>query len=240
MPTTGDHAPLPPIFRVDLHEVGSTNDEVRCRGSDIPQNGFLLVTARRQTRGRGRLGRAWESPEGGAWLTLARPIGRPDAAGPLGLVVAAAVAEAVEGLVGSPVSVRWPNDVLIGDLKVGGLLGETWDEGGRRVLGLGIGVNGNNPVPEVGLRTAATSVSRAAGGPVDLGGLIDAIVTHTALAWLRFEATGFDDQTRARVTCRLAQLGRAVSVGPARGVLIGLDTDAALVLDTGEGLIRVR
>lgn len=88
-----------------------------------------LIFATRQTQGRGRLGRRWESPDGGAYFSLILRPTRPFTEAPqLSLVAGLAVAEAIrERLVGRvlPISVRWPNDILIDGKKVAGILAET-------------------------------------------------------------------------------------------------------------------
>lgn len=105
-----------------------------------------LVFAARQTQGRGRLGRKWESPEGGAYFSLILRPTRPPAEIPqLSLVAGLAAAEAIKGsdpFLGSDpvprVSIRWPNDVLIDGKKVAGILVEAKDN--AVVVGMGINV----------------------------------------------------------------------------------------------------
>ena len=84
-----------------------------------------LVWAARQEQGRGRLGRTWASPEGGVYLSLILKPSRPPAEIPqLSLVAGLAVAEAIQELTGLFASIRWPNDLLINEQKVAGILAE--------------------------------------------------------------------------------------------------------------------
>jgi BirA family biotin operon repressor/biotin-[acetyl-CoA-carboxylase] ligase len=111
-----------------------------------------LVVARRQCFGHGQLGRRWESPAGGVWLSAALPwpAEPQDAAAP-GLAVALALAQALIAR-GAPVRLKWPNDLLLltpaGPRKLAGLLPGLRLRGSRiRWARIGLGLNGRNPVP---------------------------------------------------------------------------------------------
>jgi BirA family biotin operon repressor/biotin-[acetyl-CoA-carboxylase] ligase len=98
-----------------------------------------LVFAARQEQGRGRLGRTWVSPEGGAYCSIMlRPTRSPAEIPQLSLVAGLATAEAIRELTGLSPSIRWPNDVLINDLKVAGILVEARNN--AVVVGIGINV----------------------------------------------------------------------------------------------------
>ena len=148
-------------------EVDSTNDVVT-RAGRLGADEGLAVFAESQRAGRGRQGRRWSSAPGlGLWFSvLLRPRGATT--GPLALLAAAAVAEAVEATVGQPAGVKWPNDMLLAGRKVAGVLIESAVEG---FVVLGVGVNANQRAedfpPE--LRQRAGSLASAAGGwcPVD-------------------------------------------------------------------------
>jgi len=104
--------------------------------------------ADRQTAGRGRRGRAWVSPfAGNLYLSLGwRFEGGPAALGPLSLVAGAATAEAIEAETGVAVGLKWPNDLYIGDRKLGGLLVELAGEpAGPCDIVLGVGINLHMP-----------------------------------------------------------------------------------------------
>jgi BirA family transcriptional regulator, biotin operon repressor / biotin---[acetyl-CoA-carboxylase] ligase len=124
-----------------LDEVVSTSSwaqELLDRG--YPEG--TAVVARAQTGGRGRMGRTWTSPPGGLYMTLIlRPRIGPERLGWIALCGGIAAAEALAGLSGGAVQVKWPNDVLMGGLKVGGLLGEARLEGASPSVLLGVGLN---------------------------------------------------------------------------------------------------
>ena len=123
-----------------LDEVDSTNTRLLQAGAP-PLGGHALL-AERQTAGRGRQGRAWLAPPGGSLclsLALPWPEGAARAAG-LSLVAGAAAAEVLETLGVRGIGLKWPNDLMLGSAKLGGLLLE-FAGGGRDFLVLGLGLN---------------------------------------------------------------------------------------------------
>ncbi len=136
-------------------DLDSTNAEARRRAL-AGERGPLWLMARRQTAGRGRRGRAWDSGAGNlaATLLLTLEVSPPQAAG-LAFVTGLAVAEMVDAYVpASLVALKWPNDVLIAGRKASGMLIESGPAaGGGLWLAIGVGVN---------LRTFPTDVERPA------------------------------------------------------------------------------
>ena len=134
----------------------------------------LLVVASRQTNGRGRQGRTWFSPVAeNIYMTL--NVGSTDPR--LTIVTGVAVHEAVSALLegrGSP-EIKWPNDLIIGNRKLCGILGEA--RGGMTAVGIGLNVNGEKWPPE--LQGRAVSLSGVLGSPLDrdqvLGDLVLAL-----------------------------------------------------------------
>ena len=116
------------------------------------RRGPSAVVARQQRHGRGQWGRSWWAPPGGVWLSAAWPV--PASAGAaqlqtegLGLAAAAAVMEWLERL-GLTVTFKWPNDILLGNRKLAGLLAHRQLRGGApRHLGIGLGLNLTNAIP---------------------------------------------------------------------------------------------
>ncbi len=126
-------------------EIDSTNEEARRRAA-VGERGPLWIFARRQTAGRGRRGREWESPEGNLATTLliAPGVSAPEAAR-LSFVAALAVHDLTSAYAKhAHVRVKWPNDVLVDGKKVAGILLESSGQEGVDVvpwLAVGIGVN---------------------------------------------------------------------------------------------------
>ncbi len=156
-------ADLPPPVRV-LSEAGSTMDEARDWGSAGAPSG-AAVLALRQSAGRGRGGRRWESPDGGLYLSLVLRSALPAAcAGALVLEAARSLLDALATAGIRGVSFRWPNDLVAGPRKLGGILAESFgglDRPEFYVLGIGL-----NAAPvEVSGRAAAGLADLAPGLP---------------------------------------------------------------------------
>ena len=114
------------LFRVDrVVETGSTNDDVMGRARRGEPEGLILV-ADVQRSGRGRRARRWEAPPGSALLSswLFRP---PSDVDPHAVAVAVGVAavDACRSMGASDVGLKWPNDLVVGDRKMGGMLAES-------------------------------------------------------------------------------------------------------------------
>ena len=138
------------------------------------RHGPCAVVARQQRHGRGQRGRPWWAPPGGVWLSAAWPLPRSAAAQVqtegLGLALALAVMEWLEGL-GLTVAFKWPNDILLEERKLAGLLAHRQLRGGTpQQLGVGLGLNVANAVPagavalrqQLGTRTPSLPRAQAA------------------------------------------------------------------------------
>jgi BirA family transcriptional regulator, biotin operon repressor / biotin---[acetyl-CoA-carboxylase] ligase len=152
---------------LELDEVDSTNTEAK-RCAEHGASHLTLVWAHRQTRGRGRYGRQWQSPEGNVfWSMIVRPQPNWPPGSTLSYVAALSVIEALRILIGSGADLRlkWPNDVLLSGKKVSGILLEASNSQGKTHLQthvldwivVGIGVNVVDH-PKEGLSYPATSL----------------------------------------------------------------------------------
>ncbi len=237
-PPSGDPRDVrwpPPL----LQETASTNDVARDQGRRGSAAGFV-VAATRQTRGRGRLGRAWESATGcGLYVSiLLRPGLTLAEAGRLTLLGSVAAASAVETLTGLRPRIKWPNDLFIGDRKLGGILIETEPSGTRvgfAVIGIGLNVNHAAEDFSPAVRDLATSLRLATGTPLRRADLLVALL-HAFTRQLRCDFS----ETRATWAASSLTLGQRVTLTTARGVkhgqALGLDDSGALLLrnDAGE------
>jgi len=126
-----------------------------------------VVIAEQQRRGRGRLGRSWLSPAGGLWMSvITAPMLRASAAGRLGAGMAMAAAEGVMRATGISVGLKWPNDLVVGGKKLGGVLVETQARRERiEAAVLSLGLNVNIPIDAFPgeLRDTATSLLELSG-----------------------------------------------------------------------------
>jgi BirA family biotin operon repressor/biotin-[acetyl-CoA-carboxylase] ligase len=231
---------LPPIEA--LEEVDSTNAEAR-RRAEAGERGPLWITAKRQTAGRGRRGRGWETGADNLAATLLVHTDKPPGeAAQISFVTALAVADLASAYVpASLVSLKWPNDPLIGGRKTAGILVESGPHpGGGLWLAVGCGVNLATP-PEAAERPA-TAFARHMRAPPP-----QALEALTVLAegferWRTlWERLGFPPIAEAW-TARAHGLGEACTARlPAEtvtGIAEGLDSDGALRLRIASGVVR--
>ncbi|MGH7859690.1 MAG: biotin--[acetyl-CoA-carboxylase] ligase [Candidatus Binatia bacterium] len=223
-----------------------TIDSTNRRAMEIARAGAMegaVVVAEAQTRGRGRLGRSFFSPSGVslyASIVLRPPI--PPAQAPqLTLVAGLAVAEAIARHAGEPAGLKWPNDVLLGGLKVAGILTEMESEADRVLHVIcGPGVNLNVPrrdfPPE--LRKIATSILAATGRRVDRAAFAADLFAAFERCYDEFLSGGFR-RLRQRWEESSVLTGRRVvveGVGErAEGTAIGIDDEGALRIRTSAG-----
>ena len=209
-------------------ELDSTNSEAR-RLAEKGEGGPLWIMAEKQTAGRGRRGRRWETLSGNLATTLLlRPDAPPGPVGQLSFAAALAVADVASHVAPkASVTVKWPNDVLIEGKKAAGILlesGEGW-------LAVGIGIN-LAAAPE-GTEFPATALADFAPppSPDEALTLLAARFAHWYADWM---SGGFE-------TLRTAWLARAGGLGlPIRarlphetrhGVFEGIDASGALLLN---------
>lgn len=223
-------------------ECASTNDSIRT--TDIaPDTALHVLIAHRQTAGRGRRGRSWESVQGQS-LTFSCAWRLPnDASAPvaLPLTVGLALAEAIESLGVSQLTLKWPNDVLLDGRKVAGILVEVTGSQTQRKAIIGIGLNllrtHEYPLPD-----GATALSDH---------LPTAPEPETVLATilLRLDARLADHRKGGFTALREAWqqrdafAGRQVSIRgddiEHLGVCEGVADDGALLLRTGQTTTRI-
>lgn len=173
---------------VYCEEIDSTNEEVR-RLSKAGAKQGLVVTAKKQTAGKGRRGRSWESPAGGNlyFSILLRPDIEPEKAPMLTLVMAYSVAKVIRETEALKVQIKWPNDLVISNKKICGILTEmhlSVTEIEDVVVGVGVNVNTTEFSQE--LKEKATSLYLEKGEKLDQELLLDRILEEFEKAYSRF------------------------------------------------------
>jgi BirA family transcriptional regulator, biotin operon repressor / biotin---[acetyl-CoA-carboxylase] ligase len=237
------------IYAGKLHysaTTGSTNsDALAAARDDAPHGSVYFVDE--QTAGRGRGDHRWESTvREGLYVSVLLRIDVSTVRLPLlPLAVGLAAVDAIRSASGLSADLRWPNDLLIGDRKTGGILVESKTEGDRLAFAVaGIGINVHQGDFGTGLATPATSLDLEAGRLVSRQALLVALLES-----LEREATGLVEQDACkRIPARVEQAstwvrGRRVEVhGPQAcvGVTAGLDDRGFLLVKAGGGLIAVR
>jgi BirA family biotin operon repressor/biotin-[acetyl-CoA-carboxylase] ligase len=223
-----------------LGEVDSTNRlalaRVLERWARHESANRLAVIARRQTAGRGQHGRAWESPDGGVYLSLVIEDVPQEWRARLALVMGLVLVEALENTVG--LRIRWPNDVLLNGKKVAGILCEAASQGEQwvAVIGIGVNVESMNFSPE--LRGIATSL-HAEGLPLSKTGIAQAIANQ----WDRLAQQRPTLRTIVQRVQKLdALLGQRVRLDDGEktweGVGAGIADDGSLLIRLTGGAVK--
>jgi BirA family transcriptional regulator, biotin operon repressor / biotin---[acetyl-CoA-carboxylase] ligase len=238
---TGLPPRLPDGYRLVSREtLGNTNDEAARLARTGAEPG-AVVWALEQTAGRGRRTREWVSPRGNLYASLVlRPACPPDRAAQLGFVAALAVGDALAALAPGlrEPALKWPNDVLVGDRKIAGLLleSEIGENGNLAFLIVGVGINLVSAPADA--EFPATSIAGEGHHPPEPAAMLEAFASHFD-SWARcWRAEGF---TPVRVAWRkrACGLGEPIRVRLEGATLHGrfadIDQRGVLLLDTPAG-----
>jgi BirA family biotin operon repressor/biotin-[acetyl-CoA-carboxylase] ligase len=228
--------PLAARFDVDVvAECDSTNTLLTAR-ADASPSGTVLI-AERQTAGRGRLGRQWHAePDASLTFSLLYKIPRGQMPSGLSLAVGVAVAEALHELGVADVQLKWPNDILRGGRKVGGILIEL--AASNAVIGIGLNLRLPAGLPDdVKAGAAALDVH------IDRNHLMARLLAALHGALEAFASGGFA-ALRDRWLAFNAYAGAPVRVisefaVPIEGICAGVDVDGALLLETAVCVQRI-
>ena len=233
----------PNLLRFD--SLPSTNTEVANRAVAGADEG-LCVVAREQTAGRGRMERKWISPPGaGLYLSvLLRPV-FPQAYWPLlSLMAAIAANEALRAACALVTDIKWPNDLLVDDKKLCGILAETVETPRGRAVVIGIGTNLKSDAVPDELKTQATSVETASGQTANPEDLLRATISSLQ-NWYEKLSAPDGPMTIVSEWCARSSYaeGKPVRITEAAesftGTTRGLESDGALRVETGAGEIRI-
>lgn len=231
-----------PVRTLVFDEIDSTNAEAR-RLAETGETGPMWIAAHRQSAGKGRRGRTWESPSGNLAATFLATTGHaaPEAA-QISFVAALAAADMIATYVDpASVKVKWPNDVMIGDEKVCGILVES-GRAGEGALWVAVGIGANlSEAPRVTERPATTVAAHMDGPPPPMEDALEELAELFA-QWLGvWDRLGFGPIAEAW-RARAYGLGqRATARLPAEtlaGIAEGLDEDGALRLRLDDGTVR--
>ncbi len=218
----------------------STMDEAFKLGMEGMPEG-TVVCAESQTKGRGRLGRSWSSPKykGIYFSIILRPKLAPAELAKLTLLTAVAVAEAVAKVSGVDARIKWPNDLLVKNKKLAGILTELRAEVDQmKFVVVGIGLNVNNTAAQ--LVDGATSLKQEAGKGFSRIEVLQEILRSFEKWYSRLEKKGFDEVIPAWKE-RSHTLGKWVRItdpaGAVEGVAFDLDHDGGLLIRQDSGVI---
>ncbi len=223
-------------------EIASTNSYLLAQArAGAPAH--LVAVARHQTAGRGRLDRRWESPPGANVLVsfLLRPRCEPSDLHLCTAAVALAAADACRDVADVGAALKWPNDLLVGESKVAGILAEVDFGSGPPaavVVGLGLNVAWSGP-PGAG----GTSLEQSRGSALDpetvLEGVLAALAPRVALLDHAAGRSALAEEQRRRCATLGARIRVILETGQVTGTARAIDDAGQLVVDTPEGLLTV-
>ncbi|MBL0939991.1 MAG: biotin--[acetyl-CoA-carboxylase] ligase [Gemmatimonadaceae bacterium] len=209
--------------------VTSTMDVAHAVAADGAPAGTLIL-ASSQEQGRGRTGKSWQSaPDAGLWCTLIERPADPRALDVLALRVGLSLAAALDAFVEQRITLKWPNDLWLGDGKLGGILIEArWRDGLPEWVAIGVGIN-RKPAADARVRSShvRADVSRDA----LLGAVAPALRRAAAATGVLSDNECREWATRDRIA------GRRV-LTPADGVVQGITADGAISIRGDDGMVR--
>ncbi|HEY2213983.1 MAG TPA: biotin--[acetyl-CoA-carboxylase] ligase [Acidimicrobiales bacterium] len=221
-----------------FEEIDSTNTYLRTEARNEAPDGVVAV-AEHQTAGRGRLDRTWESPAGASLLfsVLLRPQIDPAELHLCTAAVALAAAEACRTIAGVEPRLKWPNDLLVGESKLAGVLAEAEFEAGKvSAVIVGIGINVGWPGPE---GVGGTCLDDLAATPVDRVHLLDAILSAFTPRRTQLDSPTGRHQLATELQQRCATIGQQVRIELASGDIVGRATGineaGHLIVETMDG-----
>jgi BirA family biotin operon repressor/biotin-[acetyl-CoA-carboxylase] ligase len=226
-----------------LSSVDSTNAFARTlvsKKEDDPDG--TVVIAYEQTGGKGRKERKWSSPPGGIYISLIIGLASAENAGLLNVLSALPVAKAI-GKLNQDCRIKWPNDLVIGDKKVGGILGELVS-GDTQYAIIGIGINSNIPVSKLpeDIRDKSTSLMDEVGREVPNPNLVDQIIQEYH-GFIRTFIKGEVDELLLEYRRLSIVLGKRVVIKgleeTLEGVAEDIGDDGSLMLKVGEEIRKL-
>ncbi len=223
-------------------EVESTNLLAKTLADENVMNGAVVI-AKRQTSGRGRLGRTWYSPEGNAYFSV---ILKPDVCveyvSRITLVAALALAESLERVTDLPIRIKWPNDIVVSNRKLCGILTESKVErNGLKYVIIGVGINANQEEFDASICDMATSLLNEMGADVDVARLIAEFLNDFEVRYEQFLQTqdlSLLKQAYNESLVHFNQTVRVIGQDEMIGVSKGIEESGALLLQRDDGVLE--
>jgi BirA family transcriptional regulator, biotin operon repressor / biotin---[acetyl-CoA-carboxylase] ligase len=220
------------------NELDSTNTTAYELAHKIEAEGTVIL-AEKQNKGKGRLSRQWYSPRsGGIYMSvILRPDMTPFQAPVITLMAAVSLAQAIRETSPARALIKWPNDIIINDKKVAGILTEMEAEADRvRFIVLGIGINVNTRLPA--LPHTASSIAHMTGKPVSRRALLIALIERLDRNYNTLNRSGFSE-IRLQWKGLSSTLGQRVRANCMRKTIEGtasdIDIDGALKIRMDNG-----
>jgi BirA family biotin operon repressor/biotin-[acetyl-CoA-carboxylase] ligase len=229
-----------------LDEVDSTNDEA-ARRLAAGQNAPLVVLARKQTRGRGRLGRTWHSEaNGNLYASFAfRPRVPPGRMAIFTLWMGVNICELISNFGSLTPGIKWPNDILFDGRKAGGILTEARidsDQIRDLIFGLGLNVNGPTTAWPADLSKRAVSLAEKNAAPLDLNHFTAALIGRIMLAYEQFvegdHVSKFADLWQKYDVLRGKSIALLQGDRRIAGTAAGIDGEGSLLIRAENGKLQ--
>ena len=219
---------------INLDEVDSTNEYLKRMVEDgYDSDEMLTVTAQFQTAGKGRRGRQWFSDPGTALMfsVLVKPKLAMDDFSMITLIMAMAVRQSLKDM-DIDTRIKWPNDIVLGDKKICGILTEALLESKRLIVGVGINTN-QESIPQE-LKDSATSILLETDDCVDHDSLLDSILFNFEKLLDRLSESGDMTDLKSEYEEALVSLDKEVTVldpaGEFNGTCKGIDNKGQLIV----------
>ncbi len=212
---------------------------------DLEEMHGLVIIAEEQTGGYGRMGRAWVSPSGGIWITIVLTPQIPiDHLFMLTLAASVSVARVLRKMFDIGALIKWPNDIIIGDKKVAGILLELGADGDKvRYCLVGIGIDANISVENLNepIKHLITSISHEVNHEIDRAALLAAILKEFEARYDMITLGEYDAVIREWKNFS-STIGRRVRINTLRnsfeGEAVDIDPNGALVVRKDNGKIE--
>ncbi len=230
---------------IHLQEVDSTNNYAKKIANEGCQHGTIVV-AEKQTMGRGRVGREWKSYNGeGLWFTIIlRPDLEPENVQIVTMAASVAVVEGILENQGIVCGIKWPNDIILDNCKLVGILSELSAEPGHVnyvVVGIGINVNQDSSTFDDEIKNKATSLKMHTGKPVSRVRLLESILTRFENIY-NIMLQGNTEEIINKWSRYSVTLGKEVKIivrdMEYNGIAESVASDGKLVVKCNDGVIR--
>lgn len=218
----------------------STNEEAKRLAKGGACHG-AVIWAKKQTEGKGRMGRAWTSSEGNLFVSVLLQPEKPAAElGQLSFVAAVAALDALEGLVPSDnrLQCKWPNDIILNDRKIGGILLESFQCGESKApwVVVGVGINVDSYPPRTEFR--ATCLKEAGVELVSAKIILSRFIHHFIESYNAWNTKGFASIRKKWTSMAWGmdqRLCARLPGGNIEGMCMGLDPQGSLLLKLDNG-----
>ena len=235
-----------------FEEIGSTNTEIKRQymGSFIPKKPCIFV-ARRQSGGRGRLGRSFASPDAGIYMSILLPEGKDGAI--LTAYVAVMASEAIEEITGTSLDIKWVNDLYLSDRKLAGILCEgiiSAESGKIEASVIGIGINVLKAELPKEISDIAVSLEDATGKVFSRAEIVARIAkkiiedlplrTHAELIEKYKSKSNLLGKTVKVTRGNESFFARAIDINDKAELIVKTDTGGIVALNSGEVSAKIK